>query len=74
MHRSEDCNDLALVGLGDEALHAVAEQGLHQRLGLGAVLVALLDGDDVGVGLGDLALEMLWKWNNQPPFLKGILR
>ena len=48
----EDRDDGALVGLVDEVAHGIGLQGLGQSLDLLGILVAVLDDQHVGVGLG----------------------
>ena len=52
---SEDRNDSAVVGLFHIGLDRIGLERLDERLDLGGGLVAVADGDDVGVGLGSVA-------------------
>ena len=57
--RSEESNDGAVVGLGDELLDSVGLESLDESDRLGAVLVGLADGNDIGVGLGGVGVGAL---------------
>ena len=57
--RSEESNDGAVVGLGDELLDSVGLESLDESLDLLAVLFACADCDYVCVGLGSFAVGVL---------------
>ena len=57
--RSEESNDGAVVGLGDELLDSVGLESLDESLDLLAVLIACADCDYVCVGIGSFAVCIL---------------